>query len=59
MKKPWVAVLGLFVLMGCASIPDNGPVTKVNADPSVDQSTVRYSPTGPAEDASPQQIVRG
>ena len=59
MKKPWVAVVGLFVLMGCASIPDNGPVTKVNADPSVDQSTVRYSPTGPAKGASPQQIVRG
>lgn len=54
-----ITTLLLIILVGCAGIPDNGPVTKVAADPGTDQSTVRYSPTGPTENASPQQIVRG
>ncbi len=49
----------LLVLCGCGGIPDSGPVTKVKADHGTDQSTVRYSPAGPARDASPEQIVRG
>lgn len=51
--------LCLIALAGCAGIPDSGPVTKVNAARGGDQSTVRYSPTGPAKNASPQDIVRG
>ena len=54
-----LTTLCLIVLMGCAGIPDSGPVTKVNAARGGDQSTVRYSPTGPAKNASPQDIVRG
>jgi len=53
------AVLIVAFLAGCAGIPDSGPVTKVNAARADDQSTVRYSPTGPAQNASPQEIIRG
>lgn len=49
----------LIVLTGCAGIPDSGPVTRVKADSGSDLSTVRYSPTGPARDAQPQDIIRG
>lgn len=59
MNKLLVAVLGLIVLMGCAGIPNSGPVTRVNAERGTDQSTVRYSPTGPAKNATPQEIVSG
>lgn len=57
--KRLIAALCVALVAGCASIPDGGPVTRVNADRGTDQSTVRYSPTGPAKDATPQQIVRG
>lgn len=46
-------------LAGCAGIPDSGRVTKVEVDQGPDQSTVRYSPTGPTKGATPQEIVRG
>ena len=59
MRKLLLAVSGLIVLMGCAGIPDSGPVTRVDADNGTDQSTVRYSPTGPAKNATPQAIVSG
>ena len=59
MKRPLAAVSVLIVFMGCAGIPNSGPVTKVNADRSTNQSTVRYSPTGPAKNATPQEIVNG
>ncbi|MGZ5368329.1 MAG: LpqB family beta-propeller domain-containing protein [Aeromicrobium sp.] len=54
-----LAALGLVVLVGCAGIPDSGPVTEVEAASGNDQSTVRYSPTGPVKNALPQEIVRG
>ena len=57
--KPRVAVVILAFVAGCAGIPDSGPVTKVDIESGPDQSTVRYSPAGPREDATPQQIVRG
>lgn len=47
------------VLGGCASIPHAGPVTEVVDDTGLGQSTVRYSPALPADDASPGDIVRG
>lgn len=59
MKRLLSAVSGLIVLMGCAGIPNSGPVTRVNSDRGTDQSTVRYSPAGPANDATPQEIVSG
>ncbi|MDQ3156542.1 MAG: LpqB family beta-propeller domain-containing protein [Actinomycetota bacterium] len=54
-----LTALCLIALTGCAGIPDSGPVTEVDVAPGDDQSTVRYSPTGPAKDALPQDIVRG
>lgn len=47
------------VLSACAGIPSSGPVTKVRDDAGLGGSTVRYSPAGPVEGGSPQQIVRG
>lgn len=52
-------MLSLALFAGCVGIPDDGTVTKVDVESGPDQSTVRYSPTGPARDANPQQIVRG
>ena len=54
-----VAVVALLAVSACAGIPSSGPVTKVADDGGLGESTVRYSPAGPAEGASPQQIVRG
>lgn len=55
----WVVVLAMLVLSACAGIPSSGPVTRVEDDPGLGGSTVRYSPTGPIEGGSPEQIVRG
>lgn len=52
-------VSALLAVSACAGIPSSGPVTKVADDGGLGESTVRYSPTGPAEGASPQEIVRG
>jgi hypothetical protein len=54
-----MAVVVLVVVSACAGIPTSGPVTKVADDGGLGESTVRYSPAGPAADASPEQIVRG
>jgi len=55
-----VAVLLLALLLSaCVGIPSSGPVSRVAADDGLGESTVRYVPAGPAEGASPQQIVRG
>lgn len=52
-------VAALLAVSACAGIPSSGPVTKVADDGGLGESTVRYSPTGPVEGASPQEIVRG
>ncbi|MEO6471368.1 MAG: LpqB family beta-propeller domain-containing protein [Aeromicrobium sp.] len=54
-----IVVASVLALASCARIPDSGPVSKVGVDRGTDENTVRYSPAGPANDASPQQIVRG
>lgn len=57
----WCSAVAVTSLMlgGCASIPHAGPVTEVVDDSGLGQSTVRYSPALPVEDASPGDIVRG
>lgn len=55
----WAAVLAVFLSSACAGIPSSGPVTKVEDDVGLGESTVRYSPAGPVEGGSPEQIVRG
>lgn len=47
------------VLAGCTAIPTSGPVTRVEDSDGLGESTVRYTPTGPAPGASELQIVRG
>ncbi|AWB93014.1 hypothetical protein C3E78_12805 [Aeromicrobium chenweiae] len=53
-----LVVLAL-ALSACAGIPQTGPVTKVQDDTGLGESTVRYLPAKPVQGASPEQIVRG
>lgn len=53
-----VAIVAL-ALAACAGIPRAGPVTQVRDDTGLGESTVRYLPAKPVEDAPPEQIVRG
>ncbi|MCW2830175.1 MAG: hypothetical protein JWP31_867 [Aeromicrobium sp.] len=56
----FAAVLAaLVVLSACAAIPSSGRVTQAADDGGLGESTVRYSPAGPATGASPEQVVRG
>lgn len=50
--------LALLVLPGCAEIPGSGRVTKVDDDSGLGESTARYTPAGPVDGSSPQDIVR-
>jgi hypothetical protein len=53
------AIVALLLVAGCVGIPSSGPVRKVSEDGGLGESSVRYSPAGPVDDASPEQIVRG
>lgn len=54
------ATLGLVVLTACSpGIPTGGPVTQVQEDDGLGQSTVLYAPAPPAPGATPQQVVSG
>jgi len=54
-----MSVVVLLAVSACAGIPSSGPVTKVDDDGGLGESTVRYTPARPAEGASPREIVRG
>ncbi|WP_293785263.1 LpqB family beta-propeller domain-containing protein, partial [uncultured Aeromicrobium sp.] len=54
-----MGVLTALVLAACASIPASGPVTEVEDPQGLGESTARYTPAGPAPEATPEQIVRG
>lgn len=56
-----IVVVGvvLAVLSGCAAIPTSGPVERVDDESGLGESTVRYTPTGPAPGASRVQILSG
>jgi len=59
LRRAAAGLIAIGLLTGCASIPTSGPVTKVADDTGLGQSTVRYSPALPTDDASPSEIVRG
>lgn len=52
-------VLALVALTGCQAVPDSGPVQPGLTELSQGDRQVRFNPNGPAEDADPQEIVRG
>ncbi len=54
-----VAVTVSALVAGCAGIPTSGPVERVEDESGLGESTVRYTPAGPAPGASEQQIVTG
>jgi len=60
---PFVTVVALLslgvVLAGCVSIPDDGPVRAVEDGRPQQVSPARVRPAGPAEGASPRDIVNG
>ncbi|ROS78516.1 LpqB family beta-propeller domain-containing protein [Cellulomonas sp. PhB143] len=53
-----LALLGLAVLGGCASIPTSGPVVDGKAEPAP-PLPIYLNPNPPRDDASPEQIVNG
>ncbi|MCC9173141.1 LpqB family beta-propeller domain-containing protein [Arthrobacter sp. zg-Y179] len=54
----WLSIV--LVLVGCSSIPTVGPVGTASAENNGETGEdAVFSPEGPAEDASPQDIVRG
>ncbi|MFD1860880.1 hypothetical protein EHW97_14130 [Aeromicrobium camelliae] len=59
MRRAVLGALAALVLAACASIPASGPVTEVEDDRGLGESTARYTPAGPAPGATPDQIVRG
>lgn len=61
-RPPVVAVVlaALLVLTGCVELPRSGPVgTAEPVGGSDQQPNYVFTPSGPAEDASPEEIVRG
>ncbi len=57
--RPVLLAVAAVVLAGCAAIPTSGPVERVEDESGLGESTVRYTPTGPAAGASETQVVRG
>ncbi|WP_313410360.1 GerMN domain-containing protein, partial [Aeromicrobium sp.] len=51
--------LAVVVMAGCAAIPTSGPVERVEDEAGLGESTVRYMPAGPANDATETQIING
>lgn len=47
------------LLAGCAGIPTSGPVKPGSALAVSDTSTIEFFPSGPARDATQEQILRG
>lgn len=58
MKRVLLVVVAV-LLGGCTAIPTSGPVERVENESGLGESTVRYTPAGPAEGATETQIVRG
>jgi hypothetical protein len=58
----WLAlvIVGLLVLSGCARLPQSGPVGTSEPLPGDDnQVNYTFTPAGPADGASPEDIIRG
>lgn len=54
-----VLAVAAIVLTGCAGLPQDGTVQRVEVEDELAGSTARYQPVPPAPGASPQQVVRG
>lgn len=59
MKRVAIVSCVMFLLVGCAGIPTDGPIHRIEDRELDSQSAVRYAPAGPVKDATPQQIVSG
>jgi hypothetical protein len=57
----WAGLLAaVLMLTGCAHLPQNGPVGTSEPLPGSDtQMNYTFSPAGPVQDASPEEIIRG
>lgn len=53
------SVLACVVLVGCASLPTRGPVTRESAVPGRVNSGVEIAPAPPRPDASPVEVIEG
>lgn len=55
-----VLMAGLLLLSGCAHLPQSGPVGTSDPLPGAEnQMNYSFTPAGPAQDASPEEIIRG
>ncbi len=53
-------VAGLLVASGCARLPQSGPVGTSDPLPGAEnQMNYTFTPAGPVDDASPEEIIRG
>lgn len=63
MNRSYLVVLGALLALlgaGCASVPEQGPVTVAEAgDPSASAAPFDFNPPGPRTGASPDQVVAG
>lgn len=55
-----VLMAGLLLVSGCAQLPQNGPVGTSDPLPGAEnQMNYSFTPAGPVQDASPEEIIRG
>ena len=55
-----VLVAGLLLVSGCAHLPQSGPVGTSDPLPGAEnQMNYSFTPAGPVEDASPEEVIRG
>ncbi|GAA4762565.1 LpqB family beta-propeller domain-containing protein [Citricoccus nitrophenolicus] len=55
-----VLMAGLLLVSGCAYLPQSGPVGTSDPLPGAEsQMNYSFTPAGPAQDASPEEIIRG
>lgn len=55
-----VLMAGLLLVSGCAHLPQSGPVGTSDPLPGAEnQMNYSFTPAGPAQDASPEEIIRG
>lgn len=58
-RRGVAVLLAALVLAGCAGLPQDGTVQRVEVEQERAGSTARYEPEPPVPGASPQQVVRG